>query len=105
MATIKDISMRGYCDTVYLELSDIRSRILELTDKIEKTYGVEDEVFKAHSRHLHELADFVEWKLQLITKVCPHDWKGFGEEVESMVSVPVQERLKETEVSGGYIGG
>ncbi len=105
MATVKDINVKNYCDTVYSELSGMKKRIDAMMDGLEKTYGTESEVYEIHSRHLCELADFIDWKIQILTKVCPFDWKGMGEEYENTVSVGEAEKSEGPEFSGGYIGG
>lgn len=105
MAKAKDIDVKGYCDTLYSELSGIKKGIVGLKAKLEKTYGAESEMFRTHGQHLFELTNFVDWKLQILMKACPYDWKGLGDEVESTVSVRAPENVEEIDVSGGYIGG
>ncbi len=105
MATVTDINVKGYCDTVYTRLTDIKKSIEDMRDNLEHTYGVESELFEVHDRHLCELADFVDWKLQILMKVCPFEWKGRDEGIESSVSVSPPENLRDTDVSGGYMGG
>ncbi len=105
MATVKDIDVKGYCDTIHNELSGMKKRIDAMQENLERTYGAESEVYEIHSRHLCELADFIDWKLQILMKVCPFDWKGIGEEYESTVSVGPSEKPAGPDFSGGYIGG
>ncbi len=101
MATIKDAKVRNYCDAVDKELSGMKEKITMLLENVRGTYGEESEIFRAHERHLAELADFIDWKLQILMKACPFDWKGRDKDVESTVSVSPSG----TDYSGGYVGG
>ena len=102
MATKHDISI--YCDDLNKELSDMEKRIKALREDAKKAFGSETEVVRAHERHLEELADAIEWKLQILMKVCPFDWKGRDKDVET-VSVSQPESVAEPEISAGYLGG
>ncbi len=103
MATMKDMK-KGICDEMYTELEGMKERIEALTDKLARTYKVEKELSALYTRHLHELADQIEWKLQILSHACPYDWKGSEEFEENTVSVGPAETF-ETDFSGGYIGG
>ncbi len=103
MATMKDMK-KGICDEMYTELEGMKERIEALTDKLARTYKVEEELSALYTRHLHELADQIEWKLQILSHACPYDWKGSEEFEENTVSVGPAETF-ETDFSGGYIGG
>lgn len=105
MATAKETLVKGYCDTVYMDLAGMRKKLLDMRDNLERTYGANTEIFAKYDRHLCELADQIEWKLQILAKACPFDWKGSEEGVESIVSVGQSEEIKESEFSGGYVGG
>ncbi len=105
MATVKDVDVRRYCDTLSTELSDIKKRIEAMREQLEKAYGTDSTVYEVHSRHLGELAEFVDWKIQILTKVCPFDWKGMDKDVETTVSVSSPEKSAGPDFSGGYIGG
>jgi hypothetical protein len=105
MGTIKKTNAVNSCDAVYGKLSVMHKTILEMKDDLARAYGADSDHFKAHEQHLVELANFVEWKLNLLTKDCPFDWKGRGEGVESTVSVRAPEDLTGPDFSGGYIGG
>lgn len=105
MAMVKDINVKGFCDTVYTELSGMKERILAMRDDLARTYGAESELFGTYERHLCELADQIDWKLQILSHACPFDWKGSATGVESIVSVRQPENVGETDFSGGYIGG
>ena len=105
MATAKNIKVKNYCDSLYQELSGMKERINAIVGNLGKTYGTESELFRTQEKHLFELADFVEWKLQILLKACPYDWKGLGEEAESTVSVHEPEKEPGPDFSGGYVGG
>ena len=105
MATAKDITTREYCDEVLGELAYMIENINELRGEVKKVYGPDSEIVKAHEKHLGELAEYIDWKLQILTAACPFEWKGLGEDVESVVSVRPLEASAGPEFSGGYIGG
>jgi len=103
MATIKDIK-RDICDDVYSGLSGIKVKLLAMRDDLARTSGVETNVFGLFDRHLCELVDQVEWKLQILSHACPYDWKGSSEYEENTVSVGPAEKTP-ADFSGGYLGG
>ncbi len=105
MATTKNIKITNYCDDLNSELSGMKIRIDALRDDVKNAFGAETEVFRAHEQHLVELANIIEWKLQILMKVCPFDWKGRDKDVESSVSVSRPEKFAGPEISGGYLGG
>ena len=105
MATVKNINVKGYCDAVNNDLMDMKDRIHELREDVRKTYGAESEISRTHERHLVELADIIEWKLQILMKACPFEWKGQDKDVESVVSVGPAGKSPEIDFSGGYLGG
>jgi hypothetical protein len=103
MATVKNIKVNDYCDAVNSELAGMKARIHELQEDVKRTYGPDNEVALAHSKHLCELADMIEWKLQILMKSCPFEWKGADKDIES-VSVGRADTTG-PDFSGGYIGG
>lgn len=106
MATTQDIGLKDYCDSVYCELTDMKSRLLKIVQDIEDKTGAERESLKHHIPHFHEIVNFIDWKLQILMKVCPFDWSGYKGEVEKTASVRIQEEHAEKEpVAGGYVGG
>jgi hypothetical protein len=105
MATVKNIKLTNYCDDVNNELVGMKSRIDALREDVKKAYGAESPVTHEHERHLCELSDMIEWKLQILMKVCPFDWKGAEQDFEDTVSVGPDKSLETSEFSGGYIGG
>ena len=99
------IMTKAFCDDVYTELAGMRMKLLAMRDELELTYGGESEPFKTYQRHVIELADQIEWKLQILSHACPFDWKGSREQVESIVSVEQPLSAGSPELSGGYVGG
>jgi hypothetical protein len=105
MATARDAKNREHCDEVLNELSYMIENINDLRAEAERIYGPDSGISRAHAKHLGELAEYIDWKLQILTTACPFTWKGMGDAVESVVSVPAQEPSGDLEFSGGYIGG
>jgi len=103
MATVKDIK-KGFCDDVYTELEYVKERIVTLRDKLARTYGAESNLCGLSERHLCELVDHIDWKLQILSYACPYEWKGSAEYEENSVSVGPAEKFP-TDFSGGYVGG
>lgn len=107
MATAKSININNYCDAVNNDLASMKMKIDELRADVKKTYGPENEVARTHERHLVELADIIEWKLQILMKACPFEWKGADKGAERTVSVgPARKADADApDFSGGYLGG
>jgi hypothetical protein len=101
MATVKDIK-KSYCDDVYSELSEMKSRILAMQDNLKSTYGQQRDIVETFGRHLCELADQIDWKLQILSHACPFDWEGSKDYEENTVSVGSSPGI---DFSGGYLGG
>jgi hypothetical protein len=102
MMAVKHIDIKGYCDTLYMELSGMKTTLTELVNEIEHMEGKDKTVLISHKRHLDELIKTVEWKMEIFSKSCPIDWSKFGVEVDSTVSVP----STESDIpAGGYAGG
>lgn len=105
MGAIKDMR-KSYCDEVYTELSGMKDRIMKMQDSLKRVYGTESELAGKFERHLCELADQIDWKLQILSHACPFDWKGSEapEYDENSVSVgPADVQIPD--FSGGYVGG
>jgi archaellum component FlaC len=100
---MKDIK-KGMCDDVYTELEGIKDRMDALRMKVEKIAPANDKVVETYGRHLKELSDQIEWKLQIISHTCSYDWKGSAEYEDNVVSVGPREAF-ESDYSGGYLGG
>ncbi len=103
MASVRNMGMKDYCDTMYNELSDMKARILEFADEIDHMQGHQKETLLPHAQHFRDIARTIEWKLEILTKVCPFDWAGYRGDVEKISSV--QETSEKDVVAGGYLGG
>lgn len=101
----QEVMVQSYCDEVYTELAGMRLKILTMTDDLSAVYGEETTPFSTFKRHLEELADQIEWKLQILSHACPYEWKGSKEKVESIVSVEQPDIVQGPEFAGGYVGG
>lgn len=103
MATTKNIK-KGLCDEVFRGLSDMKEKVVAMRKDIARINGVEPAVSELFDRHLGELVDQVDWKLQILSHACPYDWTGSAEYEENTVSVgPTDKTL--SDFSGGYLGG
>ena len=106
MASAKNINMKNYCDSVFDELMDAKSRILGLAACIEEMQGQEKEMLKTHIRHFHDIANTIDWKLEILTKVCPADWTKYSKGAdENSVSVKAPESFEKEFAAAGDMGG
>lgn len=105
MGTVKDIKVSSYCDEVNEQLMRMKEGIHELREDAKKTYGATSVTGIAYDRHLSELADMVEWKLQILMKACPFEWKGTDQEFERVAGVGPADEITKSEFSPGYVGG
>lgn len=106
MATaLNNMKTKAFCDEVYAELAGMKKRLADMRARLEAAYGVDTDIYDKFDRHLCELADQIEWKLQILSHACPFDWKGSVEYGESIVSVGQPETASGPDFSGGYIGG
>ena len=108
MATAKEMKEKAYFEEVDKELESIKMRIYMLREELAKTFGVDSPVLMAQDRHLVELAEYVEWKLQVLEKGSGFDWttaKGGRKDIQTDVSVRAPEAGTGPEISGGYLGG
>lgn len=104
MASARDVKMKEYCDSMFDELTDAKTRILDLVGCIEQMQGDQRELIKSHSGHLRDIANTIDWKLEILTKACPADWTKYSKEAES-ASVKVPEKFDKEYAAGGDIGG
>ncbi len=101
--TAKRIERHDFCDSLSSEVISIKEKLGELVTKLE---GSHDEKLEPYLRHLYEMISFIDWKIEIFSKVCPVDWKSLDMNVESTVSVPPIEGSKEKDLpAGGYVGG
>lgn len=105
MANARVINEREYLKEVYSELEAIKMKVMALRSDLTLITGKEGALFREHDRHLIDLAEYIDWKLQVLEKGTPFDWKAAGTIVESEVSVRPPELPSGPDFSGGYIGG
>ena|SRR5271157_3107826 len=105
MASTRSINdIRSYCDVVFGELMDMKSRLLNLVGDIEQMQGHDKELVGSHLRHLRDIANTIDWKLEILTKVCPTDWMKYAGGAES-VSVEEPGKYAKEFTSPGDFGG
>jgi hypothetical protein len=105
MASLMNVKeSKGFCDEVYTTLVDVKEKIIELKGRsVAKSPGkdIEGGMF---GRHLGELADQIDWKLQILSHSCSVDWKGAAD-YEEIAGVDTLEKSEDIEFSPGYVGG
>lgn len=104
MASVRNVDMRNYCDSMFDELTDVKSRILDLVACIDEMPAPQREMLKSHVGHLRDIANTIDWKLEILTKVCPADWTRYSPAAESG-SVKVPESFETDLAGGGNVGG
>jgi hypothetical protein len=102
MAVARDIGLKNYCDTVYTDFTEMKSRLLGIVGQIEHMTGPDRGMLASHVPHLREVVSFIDWKLDILTKACPFEWKGLGSDLESTAQVQIGDAQP---FSGGYVGG
>lgn len=105
MASARDIRMSNYCDSIFDELTDMKSRVLDLVGCIEQMQGEDKKIVKSHITHLRDIANLIDWKLEILTKVCPADWTKYSKGAEDLVSVKVPEKFDSELAAAGDMGG
>lgn len=104
MATLMNVKeSKGFCDEVYTQLTGMKEKIIELKGRsVAKSPGrdIEGGMF---GRHLSELADQIDWKLQILSHSCPVDWKGSSEYAET-AQVSTTEKSGDVESTPGDAG-
>jgi hypothetical protein len=105
MATVKNRG-KEICDEVYTEFSGIKEKLETLRTRLTHATGVETKINGLLERHITELEEQIDWRLQILSHACPYDWKGSSEKEyeENTVSVGPAERTL-SDFSGGYLGG
>ena len=104
MATVMDAKgTRAFCDEAYVELTSMKRKLMDLQNRT-RVVGPESDVVKTFRRHLCEMADEIDWKLQILSHSCPHSWEGSAE-FEDLVQVSAERAPDSDEFSGGYLGG
>jgi hypothetical protein len=102
----RHMDIHGYCDGLYSELSNMKDRLNGYLTQIELMKGKEKDVLRSHEKHLKEIIQTIDWKLEIFAKECPVDWSNLGQKSEGSASVPVSESFNEKDYpSGGFAGG
>jgi len=102
----RHIDINGYCDCLYTELANMKDSLDSFLTQIELMQGREKGVLSTHVKHLNELIQMIDWKLEIFSKECPVDWNTLGKTSESSASVPTSDSLRNKDFpSGGYAGG
>ena len=105
MASARDRAFDSYCDRVYTELTEMKSRLLGFVREIDQMRGADKDLLESHKSHLNDIVRTLDWKLEIFTRVCPFEWSGFAD-VEKTASVRLEEGLSEKEsIAAGYLGG
>ncbi len=108
MATARELKEKIYFDEVYKVLEGIKMKIYVLREELAKTYGKDSKELLTQDRHLIEMVEYIEWKLQVLEKGSAFDWKaakGNKTELETHVSVRPPDNITGPDFSGGYLGG
>ncbi len=105
MAQVNDVKgTKGYCDRVYGELIAAKERLISVRG-LSGSEGTEKPIVGAFERHLDELIETIDWKIQILAHSCPYDWKG-SESFENDVQVDEADKASDSEkFSPGYLGG
>jgi hypothetical protein len=105
MASVLNVKeTKGFCDEVYTRLAEMKKQIIALRGRsVAKSPGV-DLDGGLFARHLDELAEQIEWKLQILAHSCPVDWKG-ATGFEEIAGVNTVEKSGDVNFSPGYVGG
>jgi hypothetical protein len=77
----KGTDVRQYCETVYRELSEMKKRIFDIICGVE-TSTAEEDTRRGEYFDLFDLVDYIEKKLEALTRECPPDWRSVKEEIE-----------------------
>jgi len=93
---------KEFCDEVFTQLSSMKKKIIELKDRSSAGGMLKDIEGGKFGRQLAELVEEIDWRLEILSHSCTHDWAGSagyeGAEVET-------EKSKDVEFSPGYLGG
>ncbi len=105
MASVLNVKEnKKYCDEVFTQLTNMKEMIIKLQKQSAAVSPGTDIEGGLFSRHLSELADQIDWKLQILSHSCSVDWKG-AMDFEETAQVDVAVKSKDIEFSPGYIGG
>lgn len=108
MATALETKEKIYFDEVYKVLDNMKLSLYVLREELARTYGKDSKILIEHDRQLREMAEYIDWKIQVLEKGTAFDWKaanGKREPIEDDVSVLPPEIGIGPDFSGGYVGG
>ncbi len=77
----REMDIGRYCETIYRELSQMKKKTFEIVCGVE-TSTAEEEVRRAEYFDLFDLVDYLEEKLESLTRKCPPDWRQARAEIE-----------------------
>ena len=103
----KHFDTKEFCDSLYHDASNFLTRINNCSAAINQLDGKAKKELQPYIRHLKDISDFLEWKLEIFSKVCLIDMSEHVGNVENVVSVPVLDvPINESKItSPGYLGG
>lgn len=105
MASVMNMKeSKGFCDEVYARLTGMKKTLIELQSHSTAKNPGDDLWGGMFGRHLAELAEEIDWKLQILAHSCPVNWEGSAD-FEETAQVDENERSDDVEFSPGYIGG
>lgn len=91
-----------FCDDVFTQLSDIKKKIVAL-EKRSSAGGVLNDIDGGKFvRQLSELAEQIDWRLQILAHSCSHTWTGSKDYEGAQVETG---KVEDVDFSPGYVGG
>lgn len=106
MASVLNVKeSKEFCDDVYVQLTDMKDKILQLKERAGAACEKSASSGGKFTRQLTDLAADIEWKLQILSHSCSHDWTGAAD-FEGDAQVDEMGRATDHDkFSGGYVGG
>ena len=103
MASVMNVKeSEAFCNDVFTQLSEIKDKIIAL-EKRSSAGGVLNDIDGGKFvRQLSELAEQIEWRLQILSHSCSHNWAGSADYEGAQVDA---KETKDVEFSPGYLGG
>jgi hypothetical protein len=103
MASVMNVKENdGFCNEVFTQLSDIKKKIVALEKQSSAGAMLNDIDGGKFVRQLAELADQIDWRLQILSHSCSHDWTGSVDYEGAQVEAG---KVKDVDFSPGYLGG
>ena len=103
--TARKIDMNDYCNSLYSEMSSMKDRLGGFISQLDSMGGKDKAKLSSHHKHLSELIQAIDWKIEIFSKECPVDWERLGKESEASASVPTSEEFKEMDFPSGADAG